>query len=97
MSPIHIDFSANPSMGKATFMAFSITNCLVEINEVHISTCNSEHKKEISLQEVNVQSTPLPNLMEEQTSEYWKAVTPPPNLLVHLGRRNTTNLGGRLL
>ena len=37
MNPIHIDFSSNPSMGKAALAAFSIHNCL-EVKEVFINT-----------------------------------------------------------
>ena len=38
MNPIHIDFSLNPSMGKAAFMAFSIHDCLEECREASINT-----------------------------------------------------------
>ena len=89
MGPSHIDFSSNPSLGKAAFMAFNIDDCLEEIKETSINMRSSHHK--------NNNPSPvrwaLPNDLTgatdetcpvEQSNEYWGAVNPPPNILVHL-------------
>ena len=88
MSPIHIDFSSNPSLGKAAFMAFSINDCLENTKEVAINTRSRNRKDNTSL------AVPTPPTGHAETTdevppadrsdEYWGATNPPPNVLVHL-------------
>ena len=89
MSPAHIDFSSNPSMGKAAFMAFSIDDCLEEIKEVAINTRSSSRKNVDILPAIPTQPNDATQnvgeaTLTEQADEYWGATNPPPNILVHL-------------
>ena len=87
MSPTHIDFSSNPSLGKAAFMAFSINDCLEEIKEVSINTRNTNKKNNPLPENPSIPTVsevidrPIPT---ERPDEYWGATNPPPNILVHL-------------
>ena len=89
MSPSHIDFSSNPSLGKAAFMAFNIDDCLEEIKETSINTRSSHHKSNNASPVRSALPNDLTGAMDEtrpveQSDEYWGAVNPPPNILVHL-------------
>ena len=93
MNPVHIDFSSNPSMGKAAFMAFSISDCLEEIKEVSINTRSTNRKVNIAPVDPILPISRVENVDRappaDNTDEYWGATNPPPNILVHLEEGTT--------
>ena len=88
MNPIHIDFSSNPSMGKAAFMAFSIHDCLEECGEASINTRSSSRKHNSPVDGTDESDEPMPEADETPTAgpsdAYWGATNPPPNVLIHM-------------
>ena len=88
MNPVHIDFSTNPSMGKAAFMVFSIQDCLEEVKEVSINTRSSRQKNDPPVSDVNKTNerpTTSDEICEEDSSDaYWGATNPPPNVLIYM-------------
>lgn len=81
MNPIHVDFSSNPSIGKAAFTAFSIYDCLQEAKEVSINTQSSNQSKESPVESINVseEGTTVGNETNIHPSDaYWGATNPPP-------------------
>ena len=98
MSPVHIDFSSNPSLGKAAFTAFSIKDCLEEVKEASVTTRRAKHKEQTLPVEASSSSPTLPidkvenvdkSAPTDQHDEYWGATNPPPNVLVHLEEKTT--------
>lgn len=89
MSPIHIDFSSNPSLGKAVFMVFNINNCLMEIKDTSINTRSTNQKNNTPPEEKLTPPNHRNEIMDrvvlaDQPDKYWGATNPPPNIFVHL-------------
>ena len=88
MNPIHIDFSSNPSMGKAALVTFSIHNRLEEVKEVFINTRSSSQRDSSPIDDTNEENEQPVNSdgihRVDSSDTYWGATNPPPNVLVHM-------------
>ena len=89
MSPTHIDFSSNPLLGKAAFMAFNINDCLEEVKEASVNTRSSRNNNNTPLEEPIISGNQAENqdktaIPPNQPDEYWGATNPPPNIFIHL-------------
>ena len=92
MSPTHIDFSSNPSLGKAAFMAFNINDCLEDVKEASVNTRSSRNNNNTPPEEPIISGDQTENqdktaIPPNQPDEYWGATNPPPNIFVHLDEK----------
>ena len=75
-------------MGKATFIAFNIHDCLEEVREVSVNTRSSGQSNNPPVEDIEVTHEHLARTDKSDAMDasdaYWGARNPPPNILVHM-------------